>query len=242
MVPQFGSIARRNMEKNITVGGRHNVMKAPELQAAWDEKIQDIYNNLPAGYRIELGGELEGFEDSAGTLFITLPLFFGLIFCLLVAQFSSFRKTGIVVLTIPLAFSGGFFGLYITGANFDFIGALGFLSLAGIIINNAIVLIDKITAEQNAGLSKMDAISSASLNRLRPILITTVTTILALIPLMLMEETLFYSMASVIIFGLAIGTLMTLGAVPALCLLFLKETVTAPLSDDLVDLEVVTSG
>lgn len=242
MVPQFGSIARRNMEKNITVGGRHSVMKAPELQAAWDEKIQDIYNNLPAGYRIELGGELEGFEDSAGTLFITLPLFFGLIFCLLVAQFSSFRKTGIVVLTIPLAFSGGFFGLYITGANFDFIGALGFLSLAGIIINNAIVLIDKITAEQKAGLSKRTAIYSASLNRLRPILITTVTTILALIPLMLMEETLFYSMASVIIFGLAIGTIMTLGAVPALCLLFLNETVIEPLSEDLTDLEQVTSG
>lgn len=239
MVPQFGSIARRNMEKTITVGGRHNVMKAPELQAAWDEKIQQIYNNLPADYRIELGGELEGFENSAGTLFLTLPLFFGLIFCLLVAQFSSFRKTGIVVLTIPLAFSGGFLGLYITGANFDFIGALGFLSLAGIIINNAIVLIDKITAQQNAGLSKIDAISSASLNRLRPILITTATTILALIPLMIMEETLFYSMASVIIFGLAIGTMMTLGAVPALCLLFLKESdVTA----DSTVVDTVTSG
>lgn len=230
MIPQFGSIARRNLEKNITVGGRHSMMKAPELQATWDEQIQDIYNNLPEGYRIELGGELEGFEDSAGTLFLTLPLFFGLIFCLLVAQFSSFRKTGIVVLTIPLAFSGGFLGLYITGANFDFIGALGFLSLAGIIINNAIVLIDKITAEQNAGLEKVNAILTASLNRLRPILITTATTILALIPLMIMEETLFYSMASVIIFGLAIGTIMTLGAVPALCLLFLKETNEVSLS------------
>ncbi len=223
-VPQFGSIVRRDMERTVTVGGKHIAWKAPQLQAAWDESIQNLYDNLPLGYRIELGGELEGFKDSAGTLFITMPLFIGLILCVLVSQFNSFRKTAIVVLSIPLAFSGGFFGLYLTGANFDFIGALGFLSLAGIIINNAIVLIDKITLEQGAGKAKNAAIADASMNRLRPILITTVTTILAIIPLMMMEETLFYSMASVIIFGLAIGTLMTLGAVPALCMLFLKES------------------
>ncbi|WP_286272856.1 efflux RND transporter permease subunit [Thalassotalea hakodatensis] len=244
VVPQFGSIIRRNMDKTITIGGRHKVMRAPELQATWDAKIQDIYNNLPKGYSIELGGELEGFSNSAGTLFLTLPLFFGLIFCILVAQFASFRKTGIVVMTIPLAFSGGFLGLFITGANFDFIGALGFLSLAGIIINNAIVLIDKVSAELTTGLTKYEAIKSASLNRLRPILITTATTILALIPLMLMEETLFYSMASVIIFGLAIGTIMTLGAVPALCLLFLKEPENESIAQSNQDasLTVATSG
>jgi multidrug efflux pump len=230
-VAQFGSIARRNMERTVTVSGKHLRMKAPELQSAWDEKIQHIYDNLPDGYRVELGGELEGFQDSAGTLFLTMPLFIGLILGVLVSQFNSFRKAAIVTLSIPLAFSGGFLGLYITGANFDFIGALGFLSLAGIIINNAIVLIDKITVEQVNGKSKREAIFEAAMNRFRPILITTITTVLAIIPLMMMEETLFYSMASVIIFGLAIGTLMTLGAVPALCLLFLPVTNVESLKD-----------
>ncbi len=219
-VAQFGSIVRRNMEKTITVEGKHLSFKAPQLQAAWDEKLADVYSSLPKGYRIELGGELEGFKNSAGTLFVTLPLFLGLILCILVSQFNSFRKTIIVALTIPLAFSGGFLGLFITNANFDFIGGLGFISLAGIIINNAIVLIDKITDEQSQGKNTLKAIESACSNRLRPILITTLTTVLALIPLMMMEESLFYSMASVIIFGMSIGTIMTLGAVPALYLLF----------------------
>ena len=223
-VAEFGTIVRRNMEKTITVEGKHLSFKAPQLQAAWDKKIANIYENLPAGYRIELGGELEGFKNSAGTLFVTLPLFLGLILCILVSQFNSFRKTTIVAFTIPLAFSGGFIGLYLTGANFDFIGGLGFISLAGIIINNAIVLIDKIGDEQSQGKNKLAAIESACINRLRPILITTLTTVLALIPLMTMDESLFYSMASVIIFGMSLGTVMTLGAVPALYSLLLPNT------------------
>lgn len=223
-VAEFGTIVRRNMEKTITIEGKHLSFKAPQLQAAWDEKLSAIYDNLPSGYRVELGGELEGFKNSAGTLFVTLPLFLGLILCILVSQFNSFRKTTIVALTIPLAFSGGFIGLYLTGANFDFIGGLGFISLAGIIINNAIVLIDKIGDEQSRGKAKLEAIESACVNRLRPILITTLTTVLALIPLMTMDESLFYSMASVIIFGMSLGTIMTLGAVPALYSLLLPST------------------
>jgi multidrug efflux pump subunit AcrB len=223
-VAEFGTIVRRNMEKTITIEGKHLSLKAPELQAAWDKKLTAVYDNLPTGYRIELGGELEGFKNSAGTLFVTLPLFLGLILCILVSQFNSFRKTTIVALTIPLAFSGGFIGLYLTGANFDFIGGLGFISLAGIIINNAIVLIDKIGDEQRRGTAKFEAIVSASVNRLRPILITTLTTVLALIPLMTMDESLFYSMASVIIFGMSLGTIMTLGAVPALYYLLLPNS------------------
>jgi len=230
-VSQFGSIVRRDLEKTVTVEGKHLSWKAPQLQAAWDAAIKPLYEQLPPVYRIEVGGELEGFEDSAGTLFLTLPLFFGLILCTLVAQFNSFRKTAIVGLTVPLAFSGGLYGLLLTGANFDFIGTLGFLSLAGIIINNAIVMIDKIRMELLAGYDNATAIMRASTDRLRPIMITTLTTILGLIPLMMMEETLFYSMASVIIFGLAIGTVMTLGAVPALCMLFLSDLNPQPQAD-----------
>lgn len=222
-VAQFGSIVRRNLTKTITVEGKHLTLKAPELQALWDAKLASLYQQLPPGYSIELGGELEGFKNSAGTLFVTFPLFLGLILAILISQFNSFRKTAIVLLTIPLAFSGGFIGLFLTNANFDFIGALGFISLAGIIINNAIVLIDKISDEERKGKTKIIAIQAACSNRLRPILITTVTTVLALIPLMTMQESLFYSMASVIIFGMSIGTLMTLGLVPALYALLMNN-------------------
>lgn len=226
LASEFGSIVRRNMEKTVTVEGKHLVHKAPQLQALWDNRIQHITDNLPAGYRVELGGELEGFSKSAGTLFVTLPLFLGLILMILLGQFNSFKKMFIVTVTIPLAFSGGFIGLFVTGANFDFIAMLGFISLAGIIINNAIVLIDKIGEEQQVGLGNIQAITNACLNRLRPVIITTVTTIVALIPLMLMQESMFYAMASVITFGLGIGTVMTLGILPALYVWLIKDTST----------------
>jgi len=135
----------------------------------------------------------------------------------LVAQFSSYRRTAIILIAIPLSITGVAAGLLAApGSTFGFMAILGLLSLAGIIINNAIVLIDRIDIELRSTASVHEAILSASIKRLRPILMTTATTVLGLSPIILWKDVLFYDMAVVIAGGLLVGTLLTLGVVPAL--------------------------
>jgi multidrug efflux pump len=117
---------------------------------------------------------------------------------------------------LPLAFTGGLIGLLLFGAPFDFFGTLGMLSLAGIIINNGIVLIDRIDIERGNGGNIQGAILKASVSRLRPICMTTITTILGMFPLILSRDPVFYSLAVIVAAGLALGTVLTLGVVPAL--------------------------
>jgi Cu/Ag efflux pump CusA len=102
------------------------------------------------------------------------------------------------------------------GAPFDFFGILGLLSLAGIIINNGIVLIDRIDIERNAGRDPYDAVVEATVSRFRPICMTTITTILGVMPLIISQDAVFYSLAIIIAAGLAFGTVLTLGVVPVL--------------------------
>ena len=109
------------------------------------------------------------------------------------------------------------------GASFSFIAIFGLLSLAGIIINNAIVLIDRINTERENGLSVRDALLSASAKRLRPILMTTVTTVLGLMPIIVYKDALFYDLAIVVSSGLLVGTVLTLGVVPVLSSLLFRD-------------------
>jgi multidrug efflux pump subunit AcrB len=141
---------------------------------------------------------------------------------LLVAQFNSFRQAAVITLTIPLAFIGAVAGLIIMNAPFGFMVTLGLYSLAGIIINNAIVLIDRIQIEIETGKSEYQAVVDACLTRLRPIAITTITTVMGLLPLIISQDPLFYGMANVIAFGLGIGTILTLAVVPVLYCSFYK--------------------
>jgi multidrug efflux pump subunit AcrB len=145
---------------------------------------------------------------------VTTP--FAGIILLLVWQFNSFRRAAIILLTIPLMFIGATLGLIIMNSVFGFMVILGLLSLAGIIINNGIVLIDRIDVELDSGRDPYDAIVTACLARLRPILMTTVTTILGLMTLIVSVDPLFYGMAVAIAFGLGVATIFTLGVVPVL--------------------------
>ena len=135
---------------------------------------------------------------------------------LLIWQFNSFRRPAIILFTLPLAFVGALVGLFLFRAPFDFFGILGLLSLAGIIINNGIVLIDRIDIERNAGREPYTAIVEATVSRFRPICMTTITTILGVMPLIISRDPVFYSLALIIANGLAFGTVLTLGVVPTL--------------------------
>ena len=173
--------------------------------------------DLPPGYRIEKGGELEGSAEAQGALFANMPLALILIILILVAQFDGFAKAAIILSVIPLSLIGVSLSLnLVPGAALSFIGILGVLSLAGIIINNAIVLIDRVDIERDEGLGVTEAIVAASVKRLRPIIMTTITTVLGLSPLILSRDILFYDLAVVISGGLLIGTVLTLAVVPVL--------------------------
>ncbi len=224
---RYGRIKRRNQQRTLTVEARNPGLPAPELFQAIAPTLEAL--DLPAGYRFEIGGEIEDQEQANENLFGFLPLALAGIVILLVGQFNSFRKGGIILATIPLIMIGGSLGLVVMGAPYGFMVLLGFFSLAGILINNGIVLIDRIQIEEAAGREPLDAVVTACLARLRPILMTTLTTVLGLVPLILFGGALFYGLASVIAFGLMVATLFTLGFVPALyTLLFGISTRDAP--------------
>jgi multidrug efflux pump subunit AcrB len=207
-------ISRRNQERCLTVEVKHESLLAQELLAAALPLIDEL--ELGADYRWAPGGEIEQGADTIGQLTSTMPLCFAGIVALLIWQFNSFRRPLIIFITIPLAFTGAFLGLIMVRAPFDFFALLGLLSLAGVIINNGIVLLDRIDSVRGEGGDPYSAIIDAAITRLRPILMATVTTILGLMPLILSQDTLFYSMAINMAFGLAFGTVLTLGVVPAL--------------------------
>jgi len=171
----------------------------------------------PLGYSYEIGGTFESSAEANAAIADKLPLAGLLILLLLVGQFNSIRKPLIILLTIPLGLTGVAVGLIITGQPFGFMTLLGLISLAGIVINNAIVLIDRIRIEiDDNGLPPSAAIIEATQRRLRPIVLTTATTVGGLLPLWLGGDPLFVSMAVAIMFGLIFATILTLGFVPAL--------------------------
>ncbi|KAG1386725.1 hypothetical protein G6F60_014382 [Rhizopus arrhizus] len=137
-------------------------------------------------------------------------------FLLFVWQFESIRKSLIVLASIPFVVIGATLALKLSGTSLTFIGTLGLLALAGIIVNNAILLIDAIDEGQRDGLPPLQAIEEAAAKRLRPIVMTKMVCILGLVPLLLFGGSMWTSMSIVMIGGLALGTLITLGLIPAL--------------------------
>jgi len=221
----FARIAREGLERTVTVEARNTVMTAEDMVPRVAEALDALRADLPPGHSIELDGVVAESAEGRAALAANLPLCLGAMLVLLVAQFNSFRRPAIIVVTIPLVLIGAVIGLYTLGADFGFMPILGLYSLAGIVINNAIVLIDRIDIERRAGAGdegdEAEAIVTASVRRLRPIVMTTVTTILGLMPLIVSGDALFYGMAAVMAFGLAVGTALTLGVVPVLYSLFL---------------------
>ncbi len=216
----FNRIARYDQERTVTVEAKHETLKATELLAAIQPMIADL--DLEEGYRWEVGGEIETRLETMEKLTRYMPAcFFGIV-VLLIWQFNSFRRPAIIFFTIPLAFTGAFIGLIIMRAPADFFGMLGLLSLAGVIINNGIVLIDRIDIEQAAGKAPYDAVVNAAMARFRPILMTTVTTVLGVLPLIISRDPVFYAMACILGWGLIFGTTLTLGLVPALYAVFFR--------------------
>ena len=180
---------------------------------------------LPPGTRLEIGGDSEGSGDANQQLAAAAPTGLLLLLFFLLLQFNSMRRVAIVLLTVPLAAVGVIPGLVLSGSPFGFQSLLGVIALAGIVLNNAIVLIDVVDQRLADGKSIVEAVEEAVRRRLRPILLTTATTVLGLLPLAFSSSTLWPPMAWAIISGLLASTVLTLLVVPAVCRLTLKPPV-----------------
>ena len=195
---------------------------------------------LPDDVTIEFNGENEAIMEAMGQVMLMLLLGVVLVYFVMVAQFQSLREPLIVMFTIPLAFTGGFLALLLSGTELSVISLIGFVMLVGIIVNNGIVLVDYINQQRLAGMERREAIVDAGTTRLRPILMTSLTTILGLIVTALAKNagtSLIQPVALVCIGGLLYATLMTLFVVPCMYEIVSKKTVRRVDEADLVILK-----
>lgn len=191
-------------------------------------EVQDKLDKLdvPEGYDISMEGEDETINNSMEQMVLMLILAVIFIYLIMVAQFQSLVSPFIIMFSIPLAFTGGFFALFICGQEVSIISMLGFIMLAGLIVNNGIVLIDYINQARRAGLSKKEAIIDAGRTRVRPILMTALTTILAMCTSAVGlgdGSEMMKPMAITIIGGLIYGTILTLIVIPCIYDAFNRE-------------------
>ena len=212
------SINRINQTRYMTVslmlGDDYNVgLVSNDVHAVLDKY------EMPSGYELEFTGEDETINESVKQ--VALMFIVGVIFMylIMVAQFQSLLSPFIILFTIPLAFTGGFMGLWISGSEVSVIALIGFVMLSGIIVNNGIVLVDYINQLREQGMTKYEAIIEAGKTRLRPILMTALTTILGLLPMIISSDSgsdMIRPMSIVTIGGLIYGTLLTLFVVPCI--------------------------
>ncbi|RQR51301.1 AcrB/AcrD/AcrF family protein [Burkholderia sp. Bp9140] len=215
-------IVRRNLVRTISISGRNPALTAEQIVQRLSSSIATL--QLPPGYRIDVGGEIADSAEANQALLQYLPHALIAILVLFVWQFNSFRKVAIVIISVPFVLVGAALALTITGYPFGFMPTFGLLALAGIIVNNAVLLLDCIETELIKGRSQYEAVVNASLMRLRPIVMTKLTCIVGLVPLMLFAGPLWTGMAITMIGGLALGTLVTLGIVPVLYYSFFQRT------------------
>lgn len=213
-----GTIERRDRVKTLTLSAQlRGGYTATSVNEEFLPELSALSESWTRGVEYELGGESESSGDANASIAAKLPLAFMVILLLLVTQFNSLRRPLIVLATIPLGLIGVTFGLLAVNSAFGFFTILGIISLSGIIINNAIVLLDRIAIEkEEPETSHLDAVIRACLLRLRPIMLTTATTVLGMLPLLWGGSAMFRPMAVTIIFGLIFATLLTLLVVPVL--------------------------
>lgn len=191
---------------------------APDVFQKVHKKVEAIV--LPEGYDLEWLGEHKNSKDANENISKFLPLAFLLMVIIIMMLFNNFRQPIIILTILPLAFIGVSYGLWITGKPFGFMAVLGTLGLMGMMIKNAVVLLDQINLDIRNGKDILLAIIDSAVSRMRPVIMASFTTILGMIPLI--PDELFGGMAVAIMFGLLIGSIITLIIVPVLYALFYK--------------------
>jgi multidrug efflux pump len=210
-----GLIWRRDRLPTITVrGDLREGIQAPTVTAAINPKLDAIRAKLPPGYSIDIGGTAEKSGHAENSIRVVFPYAIVVVLTLLMIQLQSFQRTLLVVLTAPLGMIGVTAALLLFQAPFGFVAQLGVIALFGMIMRNSVILVDQIEQDIQAGHAAWDAIVGATVRRFRPILLTALAAILAMIPL---TRSVFWGpMATAIMGGLFIATVLTLLFLPAL--------------------------
>ncbi|HHY22247.1 MAG TPA: efflux RND transporter permease subunit, partial [Bacilli bacterium] len=218
-------INRSNQERQVRVTADLRGSDLGSINAQIAQQIDKM--NLPDGYRVNTGGQVEDMEEAFIQLTLALGLSIFLVYMVMAVQFESFLHPFIVMFSLPTTVIGVLIGLFITGQTLNVISFIGLIMLAGIVVNNAIVLVDYTNILREKGVELYEAIIQAGLSRLRPILMTTLTTVLGMVPIFLGigEGTeLQRPMAVVIIFGLMFSMVFTLVLIPVLYYMFDNKT------------------
>lgn len=218
--PSVEAISRIDQQRTVTLSaGVLGKTNAQEVVKEFQDKIKSY--DLPDGYEVKFGGENEANTESVMSILRAMILAALLIVSTLVIQFNSFKKAIIVLVTFPLALIGVFFGLAIVGVSLSFPGLIGILALFGIVVKNAIILIDKINLNINSGIDFTESVVDAGKSRLEAIFITSICTIIGIIPITLSDAT-WMALGSAVIFGLMLSSFLTLFIVPTLFVTLIK--------------------
>ncbi|MBB6214621.1 HAE1 family hydrophobic/amphiphilic exporter-1 [Anaerosolibacter carboniphilus] len=215
------TISRESQVRMATVSSQIMGRDLKSVSADVEKKLSQY--DMPEGYTYDIGGENEEMMEAFADLFMALILAVALVYMILASQFESLLHPFTIMMSVPLAFSGGLLGLLVTGRSLNVTGFIGLIMLAGIVVNNAIVLVDYINIRREKGEERNEAITNAGPTRLRPILMTTLTTVLGLLPLALgigEGAEMQASMATVVVAGLTLSTLLTLVFIPVLYTMF----------------------
>lgn len=205
---------QRRWTVNANIRGRDLGTVVSDIRDRLSEQLQ-----LPAGYTLEIGGQFENQERAMRRLSLVIPVVLILIFAFLLMALESVREAALIYISIPLSLIGGILGLYFTGQYLSVPAAVGFIAVFGIAVQNGLVLISTFQRLEKEGLSRMDAALRGAEIRLRPVLMTALTTIFGLIPLMLatgIGSEIQRPLAIVVVFGLFSSTVLTLGILPVL--------------------------
>jgi len=217
LVWDVAKVLRRDSVRTVAVGAQldNGVTASDRMQRlnGWLESKREEWGST---IDIEIGGESESSGDANEAIAKKLPIAGFIILLLLVSQFNSIRKSLVVLTTIPLGLIGVVISLLLGQSFFGFMTLLGVISLSGIVINNAIVMLERIEMELDGGCSHFDAIINAAVQRSRPIMLTTATTVLGLLPLYLGGGEMWEPMALAIMGGLLVSTVLTLCVVPVI--------------------------
>lgn len=234
----IASINRSNSERKMSVTAD---TKSGYNTTLLSRKVEDLLKDyeVPEGYSIEFGGETSNVTDMITQMAKLMLLAFVLIYLVMVAQFQSLLSPFIVIFTVPLAFTGGLLGLMISGKQISLMSLIGFLVLMGTVVNNGIVFVDYTNQLRIGGMTKREALVATGKTRMRPILMTALTTILAMIAMIFNQSTggeMGQDMAIVVTGGLIYATFMTLFIIPVMYdILYRKQPKVVDVGDDSID-------
>lgn len=215
------NIDRENKERYVTVSAAISGSDLGTVKDAMDRKIQKM--NIPEGVFVEFGGSAEDMQESFSNLLLLLLLSILLVYIVMAAQFESLREPFIIMFSIPFALTGVFIGLFIFNSTINVISLIGVVMLIGIVVKNGILLVDYTNLLRDRGYSLKQAVVKAGRSRLRPVLMTSLTVILAMIPMIVGSgegSEMWRPMAIAIFGGLSFSTLITLVLIPSIYTMF----------------------